>query len=112
VALHGELPLELALRALAPGQRRRVVLSTAVAESSLTVEGVTAVIDSGLARRAEDSPWTDRKQLALCPISQASAARRASRAGGSGQGHVVRLYSEASLAAGPEREQAELQRLD
>jgi ATP-dependent helicase HrpB len=112
VALHGELPLELALRALTPGQRRRVLLSTAVAESSLTVEGVSAVVDSGLARRAEYSPWSDRRQLVVRPISQASAARRACRAGSSGQGQVVRLYSEASLAAAPEHEQPELQRLD
>ncbi len=62
--LHGDLPPAEQDRAVTPAGRRKVILSTNVAESSVTVEGVTAVIDSGLARVASDSPW-DRAALAL-----------------------------------------------
>ncbi|MEO8177206.1 MAG: ATP-dependent helicase C-terminal domain-containing protein [Deltaproteobacteria bacterium] len=112
VTLHEELPLELSARAIAAGQRRRVVLATDLAESSVSVEGISAVVDSGLARSTEHSPWTDRQLLVLRPISRAAAARRAARAGGREPGHVVRLYTAASLHARPEHEQPELERLD
>ncbi|MEY4544108.1 MAG: hypothetical protein RL685_303 [Pseudomonadota bacterium] len=110
VPLHGEQSPQQVARALVPGPRRRVVLSTSLAESSLTVQGVSAVVDSGLAQRLEHSPWTERRQLQLQPISRASAARRAARVD-SAEGHVLRLYSEESLAARSEGEQPELQRL-
>jgi len=112
VTLHGEQPVELVARAIAQGQRRRVVLATNVAESSLTVAGVNAVVDSGLARSPQYSPWTDRQNLVLGPVCRASATLRAERAGGTEPGRVVRLYTEASLHARPEHEQPELQRLD
>lgn len=112
VTLHGELPLEAQARAIARGPRRKVVLSTNVAESSITVEGVTAVVDSGLARVAEHSPWTGRQSLEVRPISRASATQRAGRAGRTAPGKVVRLFTEADLRARPSHERPELQRLD
>jgi ATP-dependent helicase HrpB len=91
--LHGDLPLAEQDRALAPADRRKVILSTNVAESSVTIEGVTAVIDSGLARVAIDSPWTGLPSLEVRRISQASAIQRAGRAGRTRPGRVVRLYT-------------------
>lgn len=111
-ALHGELPLEAQAQAIAPSPRRKLVLSTNVAESSVTVEGVTIVIDSGLARVAEHSPWTGRQSLELRPIAQASAIQRAGRAGRTQPGHVLRLYTEANFRARPAQEKPEIQRLD
>jgi ATP-dependent RNA helicase HrpB len=110
--LHGEMPLEAQAQAIAPGDRRKVVLSTNVAESSVTVEGVTIVIDSGLARVAEHSPWTGRQSLEIRPIAQASAIQRAGRAGRTRPGQVLRLYTEASFRARPAQEKPEIQRLD
>lgn len=110
--LHGEMPLDAQARAIAPTERRKVVLATNVAESSVTVEGVTAVVDSGLARIAEHSPWTGRQTLSVRPIARASALQRAGRAGRTQPGRVVRLYGEANLRARPEQEKPEVQRLD
>jgi ATP-dependent helicase HrpB len=110
--LHGEMPLDTQVRAITPGSRRKVVLATNVAESSITVEGVTAVVDSGLARVAEHSPWTGRQSLAVRPIARASALQRAGRAGRTAPGQVIRLYSEASFRSRPEQEKPEVQRLD
>ena len=70
-----------------------MILSTNVAESSVTIEGVTAVIDSGLARVAADSPWTGLPSVEVRRISQASATQRAGRAGRTAPGRVIRLYS-------------------
>jgi ATP-dependent helicase HrpB len=91
--LHGDLSPAEQDRAVAPASRRKVILSTNVAESSVTIEGLTAVIDSGLARVAADSPWTGIPSLHLQRISQASATQRAGRAGRTGPGRVIRLYT-------------------
>ena len=91
--LHGEMPLEDQTRAVRPGDRRKIILSTNVAESSVTIEGVTAVIDSGLARMAAHSPWTGLPTLAIAKISQASATQRAGRAGRTRPGRALRLYT-------------------
>ncbi|HVZ36041.1 MAG TPA: ATP-dependent helicase C-terminal domain-containing protein, partial [Polyangiaceae bacterium] len=79
---------------------------------SITVEGVTAVIDSGLARIAEHSPWTGRQSLTVRPIARASALQRAGRAGRTAPGVVLRLYTEASFKQRPEQEKPEIERLD
>ncbi|MGH9593669.1 MAG: helicase-related protein, partial [Bryobacteraceae bacterium] len=71
--LHGDLSPAEQDRAVARADRRKVILSTNVAESSVTIEGVTAVIDSGLARVAADSPWTGLPSVEVRRISQASA---------------------------------------
>jgi ATP-dependent helicase HrpB len=110
--LHGEMPLEAQAQAIAPGDRRKVVLSTNVAESSVTVEGVTIVIDSGLARVAEHSPWTGRQSLEIRPVARASAIQRGGRAGRTQPGQVLRLYTEANFRARPAQDRPEIQRLD
>ena len=93
VALHGDLPPAEQDRAVSPGPRRKLILSTNVAESSITIEGVTAVIDSGLARVARHSAWTGLPALRVEPVSQASAAQRAGRAGRTQPGRCLRLYT-------------------
>jgi ATP-dependent helicase HrpB len=90
--LHGDLSPEEQDRALAPSARRKVILSTNVAESSVTIEGVTAVIDTGLARVASQSPWSGLSRLAVTRISQASANQRAGRAARTAPGRAIRLY--------------------
>jgi len=91
--LHGDLSPAEQDRAVSPAPRRKVILSTNVAESSVTVEGVTAVIDSGVARMASDSPWTGLPTLEVTRISKASATQRAGRAARTAPGRVIRLYT-------------------
>ena len=91
--LHGDLSPTEQDRAVSPADRPKVILSTNVAESSVTIEGVAAVIDSGLARVAADSPWTGLPSVEVRRISQASATQRAGRAGRTAPGCVIRLYS-------------------
>lgn len=110
--LHGDLPLEEQERALVPADRPKVVFSTNVAESSVTVEGVTAVIDSGLARVASHSHWSGLPRLEVRPISKASANQRAGRAGRTAPGRVIRLYPAEDFARRAERETPEILRED
>jgi ATP-dependent helicase HrpB len=91
--LHGSLPLEEQDRAVQPAGRRKIILSTNVAESSITIDGVTVVIDSGLARIASDSPTTSLPALQVQRISKASATQRAGRAGRTRPGRAIRLYT-------------------
>ena len=97
VPLHGDLSPAEQDRAVGPADlskySAKMILSTNVAESSVTIEGVTAVIDSGLARVAADSPWTGLPSVEVRRISQASATQRAGRAGRTAPGRVIRLYS-------------------
>lgn len=93
LTLHGDLPAAEQDRAVRPSAHRKVILSTNVAETSLTIDGVTAVVDSGLARVARHSPWSGLPSLDTVPISQASATQRAGRAGRTRDGHVLRLYT-------------------
>ena len=110
--LHGELPLDAQRRVLRRGARRRVVLATNVAETSLTVEGVTAVIDSGLARLAEYDARRGLNALRLAPISRAAAEQRAGRAGRTAPGRCVRLWTAAEHADRLPRETPEIRRLE
>jgi ATP-dependent helicase HrpB len=99
--LYGELPAQqqdLALQERDVGQRR-VVLATNIAETSLTIAGVTAVIDSGLVRRARFDPGTGMGRLELQRISRASAEQRAGRAGRTQPGTAYRLWSEGAQLA-------------
>src|SRR5262249_59496238 len=82
--LHGDLPPEQQDRALQKLDRRKVVLATNVAETSVTVEGVTAVVDSGLARQLEFEPSVGMDRLRLGPHSRPAADPRARRAGRKG----------------------------
>jgi len=91
--LYGDLSPAEQDRAVSRAPQRKVILSTNVAESSITVEGVTTVIDSGLARIASDSPWSGLPTLEIGRISKASATQRAGRAARTAPGRVIRLYT-------------------
>ena len=99
LALYGELPAaaqDAVLRGA--GQRRRVIAATDIAETSLTIEGVHAVVDSGLARKPRFDPNTGLTRLETRWISKASALQRAGRAGRLGPGRCVRAWTEARQA--------------
>src|SRR5258707_7538248 len=83
-------------------RRRRVVLATNVAETSLTVPGIKYVIDAGPARISRYSNRTKVQRLPIEPVSQASANQRAGRCGRTSDGICIRLYSEDDFAARPE----------
>ncbi|HMJ12432.1 MAG TPA: ATP-dependent helicase HrpB [Polyangiaceae bacterium] len=110
--LYGELPLDEQVRALEPAARRKVVLSTNVAETSVTIQGVTTVIDSGLFRSAEYSAWTGLPRLRVAKISRASATQRAGRAGRTRAGRVLRLYTKGDYEARREHDVPEIRRAD
>jgi len=110
--LHGDLTPAEQDRAVAPSAKRKVILATNVAESSITIDGVTTVIDSGLARIATVSPWTGLPTLEVARISQASARQRAGRAGRTGPGVVLRLYPEEDLRQRPTHDLPEILRAD
>jgi len=110
--LHGDLSPSEQDRAVLPSAERKLILATNVAESSVTVEGVTAVIDSGLARIATYSPWTGLPTLQVGRISKASATQRAGRAARTGPGQVMRLYSEEDYLLRPEHDTPEIARAD
>ncbi|AVH98003.1 ATP-dependent helicase HrpB [Streptomyces sp. WAC00288] len=96
--LHGRAPAEVqdtVLRGVEPGGRRRVVLSTSVAESSLTVPGVRVVVDSGLAREPRTDHARGLGSLATVPVSAAAATQRAGRSGREAPGVVYRCWAEA-----------------
>ncbi|MCI4567980.1 ATP-dependent helicase HrpB [Lysobacter sp. CFH 32150] len=94
LTLHGELPVEQQARVLQPDPdgRRRIVLATNVAESSVTLPGVRVVIDSGLAREPRYDPNSGFARLDVVNISQASADQRAGRAGRVADGWAYRLW--------------------
>lgn len=94
--LFGDLPADQQDRVFADDGRRKVILATNVAETSITVPGVTAVIDSGDARQMRLSPGTGLPRLELVPISQAAAEQRAGRAGRTAPGVCLRLWDQAS----------------
>ena len=109
-ALHGDLSPAEQDRAVTPGPQPKLILSTNVAESSITIEGVRAVVDSGLARVASDSPWTGIPKLTVERVSQASARQRAGRAGRTGPGQVVRLYTAEDFHRRPDHDAPEITR--
>ena len=110
--LHGGLDAAAQDLAVRAGAQRRLILSTNVAETSVTVAGVTTVIDSGLHREASYSPHTGLNHLSLRGISQAAAAQRAGRAGRESPGRCWRLYTLNELRQRPAHAEPELQRLD
>ena len=110
--LHGELPSAQQDEAVRPSERRKLILSTNVAETSVTIERVAAVIDSGLARIAGHSPWSGLPVLKVSRVSRASAAQRAGRAGRTREGRCLRLYTAQDFNARPEYETPEVRRLD
>ncbi len=111
-SLHGELPLERQEEALGVCEKRKIIVSTNVAESSLTIDGVRVVIDSGLARIAAYDSRRGINTLLVQNICQASADQRAGRAGRTGPGYCLRLWSEREHSHRPASELPEIRRLD
>jgi len=101
VPLYGELSAEEQDAALAesPPGVRRIVLATNIAETSVTIPGVTVVVDSGLARRSRFDPVSGMSRLEVTRISRAAAEQRAGRAGRTAPGQCYRLWSEGSQAS-------------
>ena len=93
--LHGELPPAEQDRALNPSSRRKVVLATSIAETSLTVPGVRIVVDGGYRRAPRLDPATGLSRLVTLRISRAAAEQRAGRAGRTAPGVAIRLWTEA-----------------
>jgi len=95
--LHGELPLEAQDAALrpAPAGRRKVILATSIAETSLTIEGVRVVVDGGFARVPRFAPRTGFTSLETVPVARAAADQRRGRAGRLAPGTCYRLWTEA-----------------
>ena len=110
--LHGELPPEQQDRAVQKYETRKIIVSTNVAETSLTIDGVTTVIDCGLARMARFDPHRGINTLMIEKISVASADQRAGRAGRTAPGVCVRLWAEREHANRAPQELPEVKRLD
>lgn len=113
--LHGRLPVaaqDRATRGGAPGSPPRIIVSTAVAESSLTVPGVRAVVDAGLDRQVRRDRQRDMTGLVTVSASQASATQRAGRAARQGPGRVVRAYAEEDFARMPQQAPPEITTAD
>ncbi len=110
--LYGDLPAERQDEVLRPLSKRKIVLATNVAETSLTIDGVTAVVDSGQVRRLRFDPTTGLDRLELGRISRASADQRAGRAGRQAPGICLRLWPAYENATLAERETPEIARVD
>ncbi len=110
--LHGELPVADQDAAVARYDRRKVVVATNVAETSLTIDGVRLVVDSGLARIPRYDPHRGINTLLIEKISRAAADQRAGRAGRTAPGHCVRLWTEREHEQRPAQELPEVKRLD
>src|SRR5439155_1764235 len=112
IPLHGELPPEDQDRAFAPNSLRKVVVATNVAETSVTIDGIRHVVDSGLARVARYDSERGINTLLLEEISRASAEQRKGRAGRTAPGTCYRLWTESGQLNRPERNTPEIQRAD
>ena len=110
--LHGELPPREQDQAVARYDQPKVVVATNVAETSITIAGIGLVIDSGLARIPRYDPHRGINTLLVERISQSSAEQRTGRAGRTGPGKCVRLWSKSEQAERPSQELPEIQRLD
>ncbi|MFN3202635.1 MAG: ATP-dependent helicase HrpB [Bradymonadia bacterium] len=110
--LHGRLPAAAQDAALASGPRRKIILATNIAETSITVDGVVLVIDSGVARVPRFDPAAGLSRLELQPISQASADQRAGRAGRTRAGRCVRLWTDIDHRRRAPSDLAEFERAD
>jgi len=108
-ALYGDLPFEEQERAIMPlPNKRKIVLATNIAETSLTIQGVQVVIDSGLTRMLQYDPMTGMNRLVTGSVSRASAEQRKGRAGRLGPGVCYRLYSSHDLKSLPAFSQPEI----
>ncbi len=110
LALYGRMPAAEQQRIFNPGPRRRVVIATNVAETSLTLPRIRYVVDAGLARMSRYNPRTRTKRLPVEPVSQSSANQRAGRAGRLSEGVAIRLYEEDEFLKRERFTQPEIQR--
>jgi ATP-dependent helicase HrpA len=110
IPLFGLLSAADQQRVFAPLNRRKIVVATNIAETSLTIPGIRYVIDSGLARISRYNPRTRTKRLPVEPISQSSANQRKGRSGRVQDGVCIRLYSEEDFNERPQYTQPEIQR--
>lgn len=101
--LYGSLPKEAQDRVFESSAKRKVILSTSIAETSLTIPGITCVIDSGLMRVPRFSPVTGMSELVTLPLSRDRAEQRRGRAGRVQAGVCYRLWEEGAEAARPAR---------
>jgi ATP-dependent helicase HrpA len=108
--LYARLSAAEQAQVFAPGPRRRIVLATNAAETSVTVPGIRYVVDAGFARISRYSYRTKVQRLPIEPISQASANQRTGRCGRLGPGVCIRLYSQEDFDARPEYTEPEIQR--
>ncbi|AHF93175.1 ATP-dependent helicase [Opitutaceae bacterium TAV5] len=110
VPLFGRLSNADQQRVFAPSQRRKIIVATNIAETSLTIPGIRFVIDTGLARVSRYSPQARTRRLPIEPVSQSSADQRKGRAGRVAAGVCIRLYSEKDYEGRPRFTQPEIQR--
>jgi ATP-dependent helicase HrpB len=110
--LHGDMPPRDQDAAVAPSQRRKIIIATNIAETSLTIDGVTAVVDSGLARVARFDGARGINTLFTEKISAPSAEQRAGRAGRTAPGACARMWTERDQDARPPALEPEILRLD
>jgi len=111
-ALHGDLSPDEQDRAVSSSKQRKIIFSTNVAESSVTIEDVEGVVDSGLARVLTHSSWSGVSRLNVEKISQASVIQRTGRAGRTGPGFAIRLFPEGDFVRRPEHIAPEIVRAD
>ncbi len=112
IPLHGDLAADDQDRAFAPSSRRKIVVSTNVAETSVTIDGIRHVVDSGVARVARYDSERGIQTLFIEEISRASADQRKGRAGRTAPGTCWRLWTESGHLNRPERNTPEIQRAD
>ena len=112
VPLHGSLPPAEQDRAVEPAAGRKVIVATNVAETSITIEGVRAVIDSGAARIHRVDPKRGLNTLRVEPVSRATADQRTGRAGRVAPGRCIRLWTEKDHHQRPAYADAEIARVD
>lgn len=110
--LHGALPARDQDRAVRASKKARIILATNVAETSVTLPNVAAVVDSGLARIARHSPWSGLSSLEVSKVCKASLTQRAGRAGRTRAGLCLRLFEEADLQNRAAEDDPEIRRAD
>jgi ATP-dependent helicase HrpA len=110
VPLFGRLSNAEQQRVFAPTQRRKIVVATNIAETSLTIPGIRFVVDTGLARLSRYSPQARTRRLPIEPVAQSSADQRKGRCGRVADGVCIRLYSEKDFLERPRFTQPEIQR--
>ncbi len=110
--LHGDLDSKEQDLVLLPGQKRKCILSTNIAESSVTIPGIRIVIDSGLQRESSYNFYSGLPELKITKISRAQAVQRAGRANREGSGYCFRLYAELDFDQRPYFHKPEIEKSD